>query len=234
MSKFTESIKVASTLISSHKTQHTKLLNLHNKITDQDKLGEAERIFLADQLQKDPVKRLQHQEHSLDISYWEKLTSQLNFSEFAPSLFCEKFFWNNDKYPFTEQKVNEVLNLVFNQSNEQLLGTIKEILAKNWTVGFQKQGKYRFISNQLPIAHFGIADDLIFPLFKYLSNGGMDEAIDWRNKWRSEEYSDLMMAYNGLVEIKLLKRGVISIVFSKRLNALLEAELINISEAKAA
>lgn len=220
--------KSALAILAGYNTQNTKLVALHNKIADQSKLGEAERVFLSEVLTSNPVEHLKRNEDRLTRNYWVKLAKELKFSEHAPMRLCGDFFITAEGVTeFNETNILAVLDEVFNQDKSKLLASIHSELEK-WSIGTQKQGKYRFVLSDLPMAHtkFIFADNLLFPLFQYLSES-MEEVIDWRSKCASGDYTDLMMVFSGLIEIKLHKRGAISVEFSKRLNPLLENGIVD-------
>lgn len=235
MNNVEKKLTAALALVEGFKTQQAKLIALHNKTSDSNKLGEAERVFLAEVLTYDQSELLKRNLDKLTCNYWLKLQKEQNFIHNAPDCFCGDFFYTNDGVtPFDEKNVTSVINDVFGIEKSKLIENIKSEL-NNWTIGTQKQGKYRFVLSDLPLGkiRFSIADNLIFNLFQYLSQN-MDEVIDWRNKMLSGEYSDLMMVFNGLIEVKLHKRGAVSLEFSKRLSSALESDLIDATALKAA
>lgn len=235
MTNVEKKLNAALALVDGYNTQKAKLIALHNKTSDPNKLGAAERVFLAEVLAYDSAELMKRNLNKLTCNYWQKLQSEMDFAHNAPERFCGDFFYSSqDVIPFDKENVTSVISDAFSKDKSQLIANIKAEL-ENWSIGTQKQGKYRFVLSNLPLGqiHFSSADKLIFNLFQYLSNN-MDEVIDWRNKVLSGEYSDLMMVFNSLIEIKLHKRGAISLEFSKRLASALEADLIDATVLKAA
>jgi hypothetical protein len=226
MSLIEEKLKIAHTLVGEYKNQELKLLALHSQLANPEKINEASRIFLSEILTYDSNILLQRNMDKLKCLYWKKLQATLDFTHIAPEAYCSYFFYLSDNVtPFDIVNTSKVVKDVFFDNPKSYVNELKKEL-KSWSVRTQKQGKYCLDLNNLTIGQvqFAIADNLIFNLFKLLSKN-MSEIIDWRSKLHSSNYSDLMMVFNGLIEIKLLKRGLISIVFSKKLSSTLESVL---------